>query len=228
MALVAGVGVGIHAVGWVRPPAPPPVNAPPLADVPLDGPAADPSPAGPGPGWTGAAAGSSPAPPRVGGAQSAAVVRRTDWWHVFERLDRRRVDVLAEGDSRRLGEYAVPGSSAHHADAQLLADLAARGVHPEGLSSRILAIEDVTAEGSRVRARIVDLRSGYRLVDVASGKVVERVARAGARRWEVILEALADPDDVRSSPGAADADRVGTPDDQPVLPWRVVSVQLSD
>lgn len=136
-----------------------------------------------------------------------------DWWTVLAELDRRRAQVLSSGDPAGITSYAVPGSTAHRSDEAMLADLAARAVRPEGLSSRVLAIEDVTVSDVGVRIQMVDLRSAYRLLDVNSGEVTQRVEPAGATRWLLTV--------LPSSPALADGVE-GDPG------WRVQSVWLSD
>ncbi len=107
-------------------------------------------------------------------------VGSSQWRDVLAELDRRRAAVLAEQDPARLSTYARPGSTAWQDDAALMAELAESGLHPEGLTSKVLTVEQVELDGSRALLRVVDQRSGYELVDSA-GAVVQRVEASGSR-----------------------------------------------
>ena len=67
-----------------------------------------------------------------------------------------------------------------------MSDLQERGLRPQGLTSRVLAVERSERQGERARVQVVDQRSAYSLVD-AQGSVVERVPQAGLTRWWVTL-----------------------------------------
>ncbi len=101
-------------------------------------------------------------------------------------LDRRRAQALTALDPDLLAAYAQPGSAAWSADAAVVADLRARGLHPEGLTSRVLAVERSERQGEQVRVQVVDQRSAYALVD-DRGSVVQSVPEAGLTRWSVTL-----------------------------------------
>lgn len=110
-----------------------------------------------------------------------------DWWAVLAELDMRRSTALAAVDLDSLAEHALPGSPAWDADAALLADLQEQGLRPEGLTSRVLAVERVERQGVRAQVQIVDQRSAYTLVD-ALGEVVDRVEAAPRATWSVSLQ----------------------------------------
>jgi phospholipase C len=75
----------------------------------------------------------------------------------------------------------------------VVADLRERGLHPEGLTSRVLAVERSEWQGEQVRVQVVDQRSAYALVD-DRGSVVQSVPEAGLTRWTVTLaQEPADP-----------------------------------
>ena len=109
-----------------------------------------------------------------------------DWWAVLAELDQRRGRALSALDSDLIKDYAQPGSAAWDSDAALLADLRARGLRPQGLNSRVVAVERSEGSGGRVQVQVVDQRSAYTLVD-ARGAVVESVPEAGLTRWWVTL-----------------------------------------
>jgi hypothetical protein len=153
----------------------------------------------------GAVPGSTAQAPRPGPeAVNDSSTGSPDWWAVLAELDRRRGRALSALDSDLIAHYALRGSAAWESDAALLADLRARGLRPQGLTSRVVAVERSEGSGDRVRVQVVDQRSAYTLVD-AQGAVVESVPEAGLTRWWVTLtrDAGADPQwrvaDVRSS-----------------------------
>jgi hypothetical protein len=105
---------------------------------------------------------------------------------VLAELDRRRGEALTSLDPDRVSAYSQPKSAAWSADTELVADLRARGLRPQGLVSRVLAVERAELRGAQARVQIVDQRSAYSLVD-AHGEVVESVPEAGLTRWSVTL-----------------------------------------
>jgi hypothetical protein len=109
-----------------------------------------------------------------------------DWWEVLAELDGRRAVALTALDPDLIADYAEPGSPAWSADAALVADLRERGLRPQGLTSRVLAVERSERRGEQVQVQIVDQRSAYTLLD-AGGSVVESVPEAGLTRWWVTL-----------------------------------------
>jgi len=109
-----------------------------------------------------------------------------DWWEVLAELDRRRAQALTALDTDRIEDYAQPGSAAWQSDTALVADLRARGLRPQGLTSRVLAVERAESSGSQAQVQVVDQRSAYTLVD-AQGSVVESVPEAALTRWSVTL-----------------------------------------
>ncbi len=132
----------------------------------------------------------TPTPEVPGAGVSSDVPARSggpDWWATLAELDARRTDALASGDPSRIAGYALPGSPAAEADRSLMRGLAERELRPEGLGSRVLAIESEEQVAEGVLLRVVDLRSGYDLVSAATGDVVQHVAAAPATRWAVTL-----------------------------------------
>jgi hypothetical protein len=123
------------------------------------------------------------APDVAGGALSAGP---PDWWEVLAELDRRRARALSALDPDLVADYARPGSPAGTADLGLVADLRARGLRPQGLGSRVLAVERAALQAGQARVQVVDQRSAYSLLD-ARGDVVERVPAAALTRWSVTL-----------------------------------------
>lgn len=115
-----------------------------------------------------------------------------DWRTVLAELDARRVLTLTQVDPALLATYAQVGSTAWKEDAALLADLSARGLRPQGLASKVLAVETVDHDGAQARLQVVDERAGYSMID-ANGAVVQQVESAGPRRWTVTLSRLAPP-----------------------------------
>lgn len=144
----------------------------------------------PAPPQTPTAASDRTAAPDAPGAPSAGP---PDWWEVLAELDRRRGRALTALDPDLVSDYARPESPAWSADTGVVADLRARGLRPQGLGSRVLAVERADLRGGRARVQVVDQRSAYSLVD-ARGEVVERVPAAGLMRWSVtVAEEPSDP-----------------------------------
>jgi hypothetical protein len=132
-----------------------------------------------------------------------------DWMRILAELDARRGRALTEVDPALLPTYAQLGSTAWEQDAALLANLVRRGLRPQGLASRVLAVQTIDHAGPQAQLQVVDERAGYSMVD-ARGAVVQQVESAGPRRWTVTLvhldPAATDPDpaDPGESPGGAD------------------------
>jgi hypothetical protein len=124
--------------------------------------------------------------PAAGGEVPSGATGSPDWWAILGDLDARRASILAERDLAGLGDIAVPGSPAWRADAAVIGDLLARDLRPEGLSTQVVAVEDVALGAGEARVVLVDDRAGYRLLD-ASGTVVQEVDSPGRRRWLVVL-----------------------------------------
>ncbi len=118
--------------------------------------------------------------------ENALTSESPDWWQVLAELDRRRARALTALDPDLLADYAQSGSPAWSADAALVSDLRERGLRPQGLTSRVLAVERSERQGGRAKVQVVDQRSAYTLVD-AQGSVVELVPQAGLTRWWVTL-----------------------------------------
>jgi hypothetical protein len=140
-------------------------------------------------GWeraSGVGAAPPPTPTVAPEASNAPSSGRPDWWEVLAELDRRRARALTALDPGLVAGYARPESAAWSADTELVADLRARGQRPQGLVSRVLAVERAELRGGQARVQIVDQRSAYSLVD-AHGEVVESVPAAGHTRWSVTL-----------------------------------------
>lgn len=192
------------------------------------------------PGWGPVAGGSvtaSSAPDPLGGSVAASSAplasgpdaapgdQSPDWWAVLAELDRRRVHALSAANTALLSSFAQPGSPAWEEDATLLADLSARGVHPQGLSSRVLAVERVDRDGPVSRLQVVDQRTGYSMVN-SLGEVVQRVEAAGPRRWAVTLSRMA-PVGTGPAPGAGmvpESSAPPSPSSGPDPGWRVTRV----
>ncbi len=137
-----------------------------------------------------------------------------DWWAVLAELDARRVRTLTQLAPALLPTYAQAGSRAWEEDAALLADLTGRGLRPQGLASRVLAVERVTHDGAQARLQVVDERTGYSLAD-STGAVVAQVEPAGPRRWAITLSRLPG--------GPQGGDPPGQPSERDPG-WRVVAV----
>ncbi len=71
-----------------------------------------------------------------------------DWWSVLGALDLRRTAALTGVDAAALDGYLVPDSAAWATDARLIEELAAARLHPQGLSTTILAVERIIESGA--------------------------------------------------------------------------------
>jgi hypothetical protein len=136
---------------------------------------------------------SPPTPTAAADPSAPASAGPPDWWEVLAELDRRRARALTALDPDLVADYARPGSAAWSADIGLVADLRERGLRPQGLGSRVLAVERADLGGGLARVQVVDQRSAYALVD-ARGEAVESVPAAGLTRWSVtVAEEPSDP-----------------------------------
>ncbi len=212
LARVAGTGPGAGAapVGWEPPGAEPSAVAssgaePSSSSLPMAQSRSS-SPAAPSPsGATGSESAAVPATPAIPSAHPG----EPDWWSVLAELDRRRAVALAATDPALLGDYAQPGTPAWESDEALVADLSARGLHPDGLTTHVLAIERVDRDGPEVTIWAVDRRSGYALVDDA-GETVQAVDPGLASRWAITLARVA-ADGATPDEAAPDAAGPGDP-----------------
>ena len=131
------------------------------------------------------------------------------------------------GDESGLSGYAAPGSPAWLTDEAMLADLESRGVRPAGLESRILAIEVISEVDVGVALQVVDLRSGYDLIEESTGKSAGYVEPAGATRWTITLAPLElAPLELADDVGAG-LPEPSPPPGEPDPGWRVVSVEAA-
>lgn len=187
--LVAVVVVGVvlaragapTALGGVAGgPAPLPSSGPAAVGAPLPAP----FPSGTSPQGPTSATPDATAAPQVPGAGWGA----PDWAAVLGELDRRRAGTFALGDPDRIGTYAELGSRAQRADAELLGDLAVRGLRAEGLATDVVQVSEVSAGAGQAVLRVVDRRAAYRLLD-PSGRIVQEVAASPERVWQVRLRA---------------------------------------
>ena len=135
------------------------------------------------------------------GSPSAQLEGGVDWWGVLAELDAQRSAALESLDLSVLDAYAVVDSPAWQADAALVTDLQQRELRPAGLSTQLIAIEEVSpidAQGDSsagtVELVIVDRREEYTLVDPA-GDTVQTVPAADSRRWRMVVQPGGDPDD---------------------------------
>lgn len=101
--------------------------------------------------------GGSPTPAETGAPAAQPLDRNTapdgppvsagagtpDWWAVLVELDARRSAALAATDPALLGAALAPGSPAWAAEVATIEGLVAAGVAPVGLSTAVVALEDV-------------------------------------------------------------------------------------
>ena len=152
-----------------------------------------------GPGWGGApdatAAGSAgsasdaTAPGSAGPAPvgDAAGAGERDWWALLAELDAARTAALVARDPGAVAGYAVPDSAAWRADTDLISELRRLALAPQGLATRLVAVEEVRHEsGGAATVTLVDQRSAYGLLD-PQGRTVAQVPASGSRRWQVDL-----------------------------------------
>ncbi len=136
------------------------------------GPASDPTAAG--------SAGSAP-------DANAAGAGEPDWWALLAELDAARTAALVARDPGAVAGYAVPDSAAWRADTDLIAELRRLALAPQGLATRLVAVEEVRREsGGAAVVTLVDQRSAYGLLD-PQGRTVAQVPASGSRRWQVDL-----------------------------------------
>jgi hypothetical protein len=100
------------------------------------------------------------------------------------RLTELRADVISTGDAGALASVEVLGSPAHTADAVILADLAARGLHIEGLSVTVTGVELVATAGAQANVAVTSATSGYRLL--RTDGTTESTVDAGGQRTVVL------------------------------------------
>lgn len=189
LARAAGTGPGVGAVpvGWEPTGAVASASSRPAASSGSSSATEQARPSGPAAPSTSAAAGTAAIPAPDSSTGPPAGPGEPDWWDVLAELDRRRAVALAETDVALLRDYAQPRSPAWESDEALILDLSARGLRPEGLTARVLAIEGVDLDGARATVQAVDKRSGYTLVD-EEGEVVQVVEPSLASRWLITLE----------------------------------------
>ena len=123
------------------------------------------------------------ADPRTSGVSSASVDPVVE----ARRLTELRAAVISAGDAGALGSVEVLGSRAHTADAAILADLAARGLHIDALSVEVTGVELVSAADAQVKVAVTSATSGYRRLR-ADGRTESTVLAGGQRTVVLVLE----------------------------------------
>jgi hypothetical protein len=108
------------------------------------------------------------------------------WRSVLAALDARRASAFAAGSPRHLAEVYAEDSPALRRDCAALADLAASGLHVEGLRLRARSVRLVTRSARQVVLEVVDVLEPYE-VRGAKGVLVERRPGRGAASWRVTL-----------------------------------------
>lgn len=109
------------------------------------------------------------------------------WVEILASLDAARSRAFAVADPARLMEVYAPGAPALRRDRSVVGRLAAAGLRARGLRLSAVEIERIAQDARRVRLRVEDVLSAYRLVD-ATGTVVESRPGRGRMRWTVTLQ----------------------------------------
>lgn len=123
----------------------------------------------------------------AGDRAATAASAEPDWIAVLVALDQRRLNAFATADARQLDSVNIAGSSAMTTDAATLAELTKRQVKPIGLATQVDRAVVRTRSATAVTLDVVDHRSGFDLVDRATGVLVRRERARGAQRWTVRL-----------------------------------------
>jgi len=121
------------------------------------------------------------------GSAEAVGAGSADAVDAARRLTLLRAEAISAGDAAALTSVEPSGSRAHAADAAILADLAGRGLHVEGLAVEVTAVELVSAAEPRSEVAVTSTTSGYRLVR-ADGTIDSTVPAGRQRTVVLVLE----------------------------------------
>jgi Protein kinase domain len=116
---------------------------------------------------------------------AAAVAGR--WRSVLVRLDAQRASAFAAASSTRLAHVYAADAPALRRDRAQLADLAATGLHVEGLRLRPRSVRVVTSSPRRVILHVLDVLDPY-AVRTARGALVDARPGRAVASWRVTLE----------------------------------------
>jgi Protein kinase domain len=124
---------------------------------------------------------------REHGSQQDATAVAGRWRSVLVGLDAQRASAFAAASSTRLADVYAADAPALRRDRAQLADLAATGLHVEGLRLRPRSVRVVTSSSRRVVLHVVDVLEPY-VVRSAHGALVDARPGRGAASWQVTLE----------------------------------------
>jgi hypothetical protein len=138
--------------------------------------------------WAGAdrgATGSTVAAPAHASSYDVAAMAGR-WRSLLVALDGRRAAAFAAASPGRLTDVYAAGAPALRRDRARLADLAAAGMHVEGLQLRPRSVHVVTSAPRRVVLTVVDVLEPYSL-RTARGDLVDTRPGRAAETWRVTL-----------------------------------------
>lgn len=124
------------------------------------------------------------------GVQS--VVTPVSWAAVLAELDRSRQRFFESGDVLDLHSYAKPDSSVAVRDSTTQRELAVLGARAVGMKTTILGIEVLSPERQVTELLVSDELSGYQVVRMSTGDVIETRKARSAANWRVRLEQIGD------------------------------------
>ena len=110
------------------------------------------------------------------------------WAAVLADLDAKRQRLFESADLGLLATYARPDSPVARRDAASYRELGALGARAVGVSARIQKVSLRSMVGSAARLDVIDELSGYRIVRIGSGELLEERPPRQAKRWVVELE----------------------------------------
>ena len=122
----------------------------------------------------------------AGSAAGPALAPGPDWTALLDRLDAARSRAFATGDGRSLAAVYTPGSPALAADSDLLRQLALQGRRVSGLRHRVGSVRPSQLDETSVRLEVVEVLSGYDLLDRA-GRAVQHQREGSPVRRQLVL-----------------------------------------
>ncbi len=110
------------------------------------------------------------------------------WAGVLAELDRQRQQYFAAGDTASLAAYAKSGSPAQARDSAAQRELRALGARASGMVSKIVTVKSVAVNTDVAELDVTDELSGYQIVRIDTGAVIETRPARPVATWRVNLE----------------------------------------
>ncbi len=124
----------------------------------------------------------------TGDPRAVGIAAPISWAGVLAELDRQRQQYFAAGDTASLASYAKSGSPAQARDSAAQRELRALGARASGMVSKIVTVKSVAVDTDVAELDVTDELSGYQIVRIDTGAVIETRPARPVATWRVNLE----------------------------------------